>query len=237
MNENLDRIERRLNSEYCDTLASKRFSEDQKSTMAARIASKAASTSTQSIFEENAAVFAHPGKRRQTHTKIDTSSPLKRLFRNPASIAAIVAICLVIPLPAVAATSGLQGRFVDIFRFDGAIVGTKHEDATTKILVSTIVEGGSLSVTATFANPQEAPYAYTERLGISSYQILGSNEETIAEGEIESVIIVNGTATISIPVEGLESGTYKLIISSFLSEKKADQPLEIHGTWKCSFTL
>ena len=32
------------------------------------------------------------------------------------------------------------------------------------------------------------------------------------------------------------SGSYTLLVTAFVSEKKADQPLKISGSWECAFT-
>lgn len=51
------------------------------------------------------------------------------------------------------------------------------------------------------------------------------------------VEIVNGEANMSISLGGVYSGNYKLLVNSFTGGKKADQPLEISGTWECDFTI
>jgi len=51
----------------------------------------------------------------------------------------------------------------------------------------------------------------------------------------EMIPYENGKITVAIPLETLESGSYKLIVDSFVGGSKADQPLEIHGNWECEF--
>ena len=57
------------------------------------------------------------------------------------------------------------------------------------------------------------------------------------EGSAKSCEIVNGQTTILVDKDGIESGAYNLIISSFVAEKKAEQPLNISGGWETSFGI
>ena len=59
----------------------------------------------------------------------------------------------------------------------------------------------------------------------------------VKEGSAESCEIVNGQTTILVDKDGIESGAYKLTISSFVAEKKAEQPLNISGSWETSFSI
>ena len=47
---------------------------------------------------------------------------------------------------------------------------------------------------------------------------------------------VHGVTELGEKIECTKSGTYKLIVSAFVAEKKAEQPLNIHGSWECEFT-
>ena len=99
------------------------------------------------------------------------------------------------------------------------------------------LNGGELTVLASFVYPQTAPYIYSERLGIASYQIVNENAEIVKQGSAEAVEIYNGQASIGIPLDDMGSGSYKLIVTAFVSEKKADQPLKINGSWEATFRL
>ena len=48
--------------------------------------------------------------------------------------------------------------------------------------------------------------------------------------------VANGQASIVLELNELATGSYKLIVTAFVSEKKADQPLNISGTWECEFS-
>lgn len=157
-------------------------------------------------------------------------------IRKPAAVFVAVALCLSLSVTALAATGVLQGFFQDITDYRGAVVGTSYEQATDEIGMDVTVNGNELTALATFANPQMAPYSEAEKLGIAAYQIADANGKVVAEGAAESTEIVNGQAAINIKLDDIESGSYKLIVTAFVTEKKADQPLNISGAWECAFT-
>ena len=129
-----------------------------------------------------------------------------------------------------------KGYFRDIKNIWGAVVGTSYEQATNEIDISVTVNGNELNALATFINPQMAPYSEAEKLGIAAYQIVDANGKVVAEGAAESSEIVNGQAAINIKLDDIESGSYKLVVTAFVTEKKADQPLNMSGTWECAFS-
>ena len=157
-------------------------------------------------------------------------------IRKPAAVFVAVALCLSLPVTALAATGVLKGFFQDITNWQGAVVGTSYEQATDEIGVNVTVNGNELTVLATFADPQMIPYVYAEKLGIAAYQIVDANNKVVKEGAAESTEIVNGQAAVSIQLDDIDSGSYNLIITAFVSEKKADQPMNINGNWECAFT-
>ena len=157
-------------------------------------------------------------------------------FRKPAAVFAALAVCLSLSLTALAATGVLQGFFRDITNYSGAIVGTCYEQATDEIKMDVTVNGDELTVMVSFANPQMAPYVYAEQLGIAQYRIVDVNGKEVKEGSAGSADVVNGQASVNIELDGISNGSYKLIVTAFVSEKKADQPLNINGNWECEFT-
>mgnify|MGYP003295863574 CR=1 FL=1 len=156
--------------------------------------------------------------------------------RKPAAVFAALAICLSLSVTALAATGVLQGFFRDITNNRGAVVGTSYEQATDEISVDVSVNGNELTALATFADPQKMPYSEAEKLGIVAYQIVDANGKVVKEGAVESTEIVNGQAAVSIQLDDIGSGSYKLVITAFVAEKKADQPLNINGAWECAFS-
>ena len=162
------------------------------------------------------------------------AEPRTRL-RRPVAVLAVLGICLTLSATALAATGTLQGFFRDITDWRGAVIGTAYEQATDEIALSAVVSGDELIVSAEFLNLQAAPYRCSEQLGIAAYQIIDAAGNTVQEGAADSVPVVEGKAEIPVGLSGLASGSYRLRITACLSEKKADQPLEISGNWELSF--
>ena len=164
------------------------------------------------------------------------NNKINTFIRKPAAVFVAVAICLSLSVTALAATGVLKGFFRDITNWQGAVVGTSYEQATDEIGMSVTVNGDELTILATFAAPQMFPYREAEKLGIAAYSIVDANGKVVKEGAAESIEIVNGQAAINIQLDDIDNGSYKLLVTAFVSEKKADQPLSINGNWECAFT-
>lgn len=156
-------------------------------------------------------------------------------LRKPAAIMIIAVLCLSLSVTGLAAAGILEGYFRDITNWQGAIVGTSYEQATDEIGMEVTVNGNELTALVTFFNPQDLPYRDTEKLGIAAYRIVDANGNVVKEGTSDSTEVVNGQAAVSIKLDDIDSGRYKLIVTAFVSEKKADQPLNINGNWECGF--
>lgn len=157
-------------------------------------------------------------------------------FKKPVAVFAVLAVCLSLSVTALAAAGTLKGFFRDITNWRGAVVGTSYEQATDEIVVNVTANGEELTVLATFVDPQIFPYREVEKLGIVSYCIVDTNGKTVSEGDVASAEVVNGCTAISIRLDDLDSGSYRLMISAFVGEKKAEQPLNINGNWECEFS-
>lgn len=157
-------------------------------------------------------------------------------IRKPAAVLIAVALCITLSVTAVATSGVLMGYFRDITNWQGAVVGTSYEQATDEISMNVTVNGDEMTVLAAFSDPQMAPYVYVERLGIAAYRIVGTNGKVVKKGTAESSEIVNGQAAVNIRLDDLDSGSYKMIVTAFVGEKKAEQPLNINGNWECTFT-
>lgn len=174
---------------------------------------------------------------RMVQNKTRTASARK--WPRIATVAAAVALCLGLGGVTVMAGSGkLEGFFADVTRWDGAVVGTTYEQATEEIEVSVAVNGDSLIVDAVFLKAGEAPYAFMDSVGVQAYSIVNAEGETLVEGTSnEKAGITDGKVSCKLPLDELESGNYKLIITEFVGSAKAEQDLPIKGYWVCEFSL
>lgn len=152
-------------------------------------------------------------------------------------IAAALVLCVCITgVTALAATGKLEGVFKDIKNWNGAIVGTSYEQATEEISVSIGGVGEELSILVSIINPEKPPYSESELFGIQSYRIEDMSGNVIEkERSLEERTAFSSQMSLNIPLNEISNGKYKLIIEQFISEKKADQPLIIHGNWMCEF--
>lgn len=150
--------------------------------------------------------------------------------------AAAIALCLCVGGVTVLATTG-KGFFKDIMGWDGAIAGTAYEQATDESDVVVTEVTDSLTVVATVVEPNNVPYMTFDEMRIGSYKIVNSVGAVVIEGVSNEMLpYENGQITALIPLENLESGTYKLFIDSFVGGSKAEQPLTVSGNWECEFT-
>jgi len=155
-------------------------------------------------------------------------------FKKVASIAAVLALCLCVSV----AAANHFGHFKDVTNWTGAVIGTEYEQATDEIEVNAVAEQGVLTVTAAFLTPDTAPYSEEEAFSVGSYQIMDASGDVVVDGEGDDFVeIVDGKAVMTISLDGVDNGDYKLVISSFIGSKKADQPLKISGDWECGFTV
>ena len=160
----------------------------------------------------------------------------KGWLKKSVSVAAVVSLCLCFTV--VAAATGNLGFFKDITNWNGAIVGTRYEQASDEIDVTVTCDENEIIVCAVMVNPAVAPYSELETFGIESYKIINMSGKVIVEGEeTELVELVNGESEITIPLDNIGSGDYKLVITAFIGVQKADQPLQINGTWECEFSI
>lgn len=145
-----------------------------------------------------------------------------------APIAAVLALCLMLPLGASAA--GRMGFFRDITGWNGAIVGTAYENATEEIIVTAKAENRELLITVTLLKSQELPYREEETLALGSCYLTDEAGNRIAQWTgTDAVKITGPTLTFRLP---MEEDAHTLHIENFVSAKKADQDLSIFGDWQ-----
>jgi len=162
--------------------------------------------------------------------------PMKK--RKPMKRTFLIAAALVLCLPVIGMAVSNTGMFKDIKNIFGAVTGTEYENATEEITLSLSAEGKELLVETTFVNLDAPPYSESEMLAIGAYQILDEGGNTILEGtESPAVVVTEGQAVFRLSLDDLEKGSYTLKIESFISSKKADQPLPIYGNWEIPFSI
>lgn len=157
----------------------------------------------------------------------------KRIIRRPMVAVAVIALCVCLCVSAFA----MSGSFRDIKRLDGAVIGTAYENAHNEIDISAHTDGNALLVKAELLLADEFPYREFEQFEIGSYKIVNASGKTILNGQSEAVELNGSLVEISLPLAAIEEGNYKLIITSFVGSKKADQPLSVTGHWECDFTV
>ena len=159
-------------------------------------------------------------------------------IRKPLAAVASLVLCLCLAGgAALAATGHLQGFFRDIVNRGGAVVGTSYEQATDEIEVSIAETEGGLTVLVTMIHPDMAPYSELELLGIEEYEIVDLSGRVVVKGEATELFeIIDGKAYVTLTLENIPEGNYKVVVSGFVGSKKADQPLVISGDWECEFT-
>ncbi len=171
----------------------------------------------------HAAGVRNGGKRRMTK-------------KNMTIIAAAAAVLAVGGVTVAAGASG--GWMKDIKNGYGAITGQVYKDADEEIGLNVIsADEKGISVIAEIKTPDKPPYTALDTLRLGDYRIIGADECIIASGDrTEPAVLSDGQAVIYIPADLSGSGELRLVADGFIGEAKADQPLEIEGTWECSFT-
>ena len=158
-------------------------------------------------------------------------------IRKPAAVFAALTVCLTLSVTVLATNGELKGYFRDIMNFTGAIVDTSYEQATDEIRMDVTVNSYELTVLATFVDANKLPYRNSELLGIAEYKIVNLDGKVVKEGATnQSSPVLNGQSAMIIDLNDIEAGSYKLVVNTFVSEKKADQPLNINGVWECDFS-
>jgi len=163
----------------------------------------------------------------------------KNIFQKPMVAVAALALCLCVTgVSALAATGKLEGFFKDITRWDGAVTGTTYEQATDEVEIAIAEVSDGLKVKITLLEAQKIPYSTFETLGIHNYQILDKTDKAVIKGaETAAVAINNGQVQLSVSLEEIPAGEYKLVVTELVGGSKADQPLVVSGTWECGFEI
>ncbi len=179
--------------------------------------------------------------------EVHTMSKPKITMKKALALVAVLALCIITVTMTPLANS-IKGFFSDIIRFDGAVTGTKYENATNDIKVDILEltsENGNVIIPLdlTFENPTEAPFPYIQEIAVSEYKILDKNNKEIIKTKASAEDGDKGTISdgkvlvnLSLNDTKLKSGEeYTIVIEKMYGLSKADAPLHITGTWKCNF--
>ncbi len=171
----------------------------------------------------------------------------KRIIRRTVAVAAVLALCIITVTMTPMANS-IKGFFSDIIRFDGAITGTRYENATNDIKVDILElksENGNVIIPLdlTFKNPTEAPFPYIQEVAISEYKILDSNNKEVIKTKVsaedgEKGIVDSGKVLVNLSLNDTKLKSdeeYTIVIKKMYGLAKADAPLHITGNWECKF--
>ena len=144
----------------------------------------------------------------------------------------IIAAALLTLLGISAVSTVRLGYFKDIKNSFGTVIGTEYLNATEEICVQASLSDGVLSLRISFVQPDMFPYRTTEQLAVGSCQITDANGTVqLIQASAVCAPVANGEANIIIPLDTPVSSPCTLQIDSFISTKKADQPLRIEGSW------
>ena len=179
--------------------------------------------------------------------EVHTMSKPKVTMKRTLALVAVLALCIITVTMTPLANS-IRGFFSDIVRFDGAITGTKYENATNDIKVDVLEltsENGNVIIPLdlTFETPTEAPFPYIQEVAVSEYKILDNNNKEIIKTKLPAEDGDKGTVSdgkvlvnLSIDDAKFKSGEeYTILIEKMYGLAKADAPLHITGRWECKF--
>ena len=150
--------------------------------------------------------------------------------------AVVAAAVCVLALPGLAKL--VSGHIEDIYE-GTAIVGQVYVEADNDITVTAGADDGGETVRlrAVFVNPEEAPFAYIDELTVHIEGVSDGAGNNVTGPLSARSPITDGVAEFELqPGVPVENG-YTLTIAGFTGKAKAEQPLEIQGTWQCEIVI
>ena len=179
--------------------------------------------------------------------EVHTMSKPKVTMKRTLALIAVLALCIITVAMTPLANS-IRGFFSDIVRFDGAITGTRYENATNDIKIDVLEltsKNGNVIIPLelTFENPTEAPFPYIQEVAISEYKILDSDNKEIIKTKLSAEdgdkgLVTDGKVLVNLSLNDskFKSGEeYTIAIEKMYGLSKADAPLHITGRWECKF--
>lgn len=173
----------------------------------------------------------------------------ERTMRKGFLVAAVLTLCIITATVTPLANT-VTGYFRNIIRWDGAVTGTKYENASEEITLEILgckreSEKVILPVSFTFQNVGKVPFSEMEELAVSEYRIYDLDNKEIVKHNVsleegEKGNIENGKVMLSLTFETVnirEGEPLRIVIEKMYGMKKADAPLLITGNWEGTFVM
>lgn len=174
--------------------------------------------------------------------------PINRTWiKKTITVTAILMLC-VVTITVSPAANYIKGYFKDIFRFDGAIIGTEYIASENDLKIDVLElysenDNVIIPLNITFENKNEAPFIYIQELMAAEYKILDSSNKKIEKikNNYSSDItgnVTDGNVSINLLADGKNlkpNEKYTVYIELLYGISKGDAPLEIKGDWSFSF--
>lgn len=128
------------------------------------------------------------------------------------------------------------GFFRDKTTITGTVIGQTYENATDEIEVTSDYSDGILHITLNLLKYDSIPYSVSEEMKPYDFSLTNLSDNSVTEDiQFDYAVINENTVDIAVDFNAVVGTEYKLTIKSFISSKKADQPLEIKGNWETVF--
>lgn len=171
--------------------------------------------------------MSEEGKRRMiNNSRKKRVFPVKRCLAICACLMALVALYCISPI-----ADPKDGYFVDEKK-GSAVVGSRYEQATREVQITTEKEGNTVKMHIGFQNKDKAPFCHTEQIRIEEIVLVDSTGNRTVKAVHQTVAAVDAKAVILLEIE---DAAVKWELTHFYIEKKADAPLMVCGAWEGYF--
>lgn len=163
------------------------------------------------------------------------SERIKKNRKIPKWTIAVI-VPAVIALTSAGIYTAVEGVFFkDKTTISGTVIGQTYENATDEIEIKSEYSCGTLHITLNLLKYDNVPYSMLEEIEPYSFSLICLSDNSEEDIQFSPAIIDGNVVEITADFDANADKEYKLAIGSFLGSKKADQPLEIKGTWEVFF--
>ncbi|MDE6501246.1 MAG: hypothetical protein K2L10_04115 [Ruminococcus sp.] len=164
------------------------------------------------------------------------SESLKKGKKSPKWTVALIVPAVIACISAGTYMAIDGGFFRDKTTIFGTVIGQTYENATDEIEVTSDYSDGKLHINLNLLKYDYIPYSLSEEMNLYDFSLINLSDNTVAEDIHSDYAVVNGNIVdIAVDFNAVADTEYKLTINSFISSRKADQPLEIKGNWETFF--